>query len=322
LVPAHDIATGRKILNLDSEEDGIITIGCAGGVDLTASFPRPATETVDSAVSISISGCRGGHSGVNIHEGRANAIATIANLALRLRSEQPGLRLLDFTGGSKRNAIPREAQIIVADCDLELAQKHAARVEEELRLTEPDAVVAVATTGPVEGAAPFEAVEFVRGCPMGILRFEPTMPDLVRTSNSIGVVASEHDKITIIAAGRSSAEGELDELVVGTGRRARDAGGSFTSDNRYPGWQPNPGSAFTAEVADAWHKSVGERPTIAAIHAGLECGVIGERLGTDQIVSCGPTIHNAHSPDEQLHIGSSERILNFLHQLATRSDDV
>ena len=303
------IVTGRHVLNLDSEEDWLFIIGCAGGVDMVASFPLTRLSTPPSAAwSVELRGLRGGHSGVNIHEDRGNANQALAELLGGLDGE---VHALD--GGNKRNAIPRESRAIVSGVTQARLPLAAAALERQLRADgEVGAMVTVApAAAPLTRVDP-AAIAFLRQAANGVIAWDRHFPDLVKTSNNLSVVAHEGDRLAVRMHGRSSVEAEKDALVGSLRELTSRLGGEFAAEGRYPGWEPCPDSALLRRGKALFRQQFGKEPGILSIHAGLEAGIIGAKLGTRELLSYGPTILDPHSPDERLEIASVDRAWKLL----------
>ena len=316
---------GKILINLDTEEDDAICIGCAGGCDttLTWRFKLEARESDCEAARISISGLRGGHSGCDIHENRGNANKVMARL---LDRAPDGLRLAEINGGSARNVIPRASEALVCGPKGIVATMVAAAAEvRELVAAEsgesdlkikvenstgcPDKIVSTADTR--------RLIDALVAAPHGVHGMHPKMDNLVQTSNNIGVVESQIDgdclKATVSALTRSSTRSltrQTRDQIEAVGRLA---GAEVASGNEYPGWNPNPDSPTLAICRRIYKDLFGEEPDVGAIHAGLECGIINERMGGSlDALSFGPTITGAHSPDVLVHIDSVAKSWKFL----------
>lgn len=305
---------GRRMLNLDSEEDDALYIGCAGGCDtnLTWAFTPEKPDGTGEAVTISVSGLRGGHSGCDIQENRANAIKLLTQVCLGSGIE--GLRLGEASGGSKRNAIPREANAIIygpAGTTAALTQS-AAKVASEAgeASREPDATINVKTVEPPPHL--LSAVDSARvlaawaALPQGVLGMSPTVPGLVQTSNNVSTMSitfpnTSEGRVAVGCLSRSSSVYWNSVTLAQIAAAGRLAGAVVTTDNEYPGWEPNIDSALLGSTRRVYEKLFGSTPEVAAIHAGLECGIIGKLVGEMDTVSFGPRIEGAHSPDERVY---------------------
>ena len=323
---ASDFVKGRRLINLDSEEDDAVYIGCAGGADvnlcweLMTSGPAPGAELARLAVS----GLRGGHSGGDIHENRGNAIKLLA--AALTRAEVDGVRIGGLVGGSMRNAIPREASVIVVGtAGVKDRLRHCAeamRSEAAREQSEPKLAITIEAA---DSAGAVLSVEDTRrvlwaltAVPSGVLGMHPHLEGLVQTSNNLSTVTWTADKgggSVRVEAGllvRSSSEwwkqATVDQLF-GIGRLA---GAEVSAANGYPGWDPNVASPLLAVCREVYEELFGEPPLVRAIHAGLECGLIGERMPGMDMVSIGPTIRGAHSPDERVYVDSVAKAWRYL----------
>jgi len=321
-----DFFCGRRMLNLDSEEEGTLYIGCAGGCDVNLTWEYDAVPLPRAAelVRVRVSGLRGGHSGVDIHEGRSNAIKLLIRTLLRPQCES--LQLLEISGGSKRNAIPREAMAVVADpADfLRSLQRAAAEISREAsgESYEPEVTIraeaisgGVATIG-LGSNETATVLSALAALPSGVIGMHPKAPSLVETSNNVSTFAmSLRDSQVLIELGmlpRSSSASRMRETLDQLAAVGELAGARVTFDNSYPGWSPNPDSPTLGVCRSVHQKLFGNEPRIAGIHAGLECGIIGERVGEMDMVSLGPTIRGAHSPDERVYVASVERTWRYI----------
>ncbi|MHC5111029.1 MAG: beta-Ala-His dipeptidase [Planctomycetota bacterium] len=317
---------GRRLLNLDSEEDDAIYIGCAGGCDtnLQWSFDTVAPPPGSSCFDIQVNGLRGGHSGCDIHEGRGSAIKLLARLLLESGAGGTCLAMVD--GGSMRNAIPREASATVF-CSAEIGaalQGQAGIVQQQAieESLEPDACIKVTPRGdpvPDQCVSNDESAKVLRALaalPHGVLGMHPKVAGLVETSNNIATIKMEsgggHATVSVGTLSRSSSQSRLAETL-----RHIDSVGALSSatsehGNDYPGWDPNPDSALLASCRRLYREMFGEDAQVMAIHAGLECGLIGERVGRMDMVSFGPRIEGAHSPDERVYVASVAKTWNYL----------
>ncbi|MCW8907270.1 MAG: aminoacyl-histidine dipeptidase [Sedimenticola sp.] len=318
-----DLLRGEILLNLDSEEEGLVCIGCAGGANVTSELdyepqsPAPELETL----ILEVGGLSGGHSGLDIHRGRGNANRLLARL-LNLAGEQVAFRLGEFSGGNMRNAIPREA---VARVMLErelvprfnsLIERLAGQIRHEYSTTEPEMKISL-RAGEVAGALLPETLQgrlldAINACPSGVQRMSADMPDLVETSTNLSVVRIAEGRMEIRCLVRSSLDSARDALCAELRSLFRLAGAESRIDGHYPGWQPNPDSRLLYLLGDAYRALFGTSLRTGAIHAGLECGVIGSRYPALEMASLGPTIRNPHSPDERLHIVSVQRFWDLL----------
>jgi dipeptidase D len=306
---------GRRLLNLDTEEEGAIYVGCAGGGDSHLSLPvrREPPPTGTHAFRVALRGLKGGHSGVDIHLQRGNAIRLLARI-IDAGARGTAFRLASFEGGDKHNAIPREATAVVLVGETEV-DGFAARLDEELervRNAFAPAEPGLSMTAD-EAAAPEEAMDqesswralhLLHALPHGVTAMSYDIPDLVETSTNLARVRTEGQRLTALMSTRSSVASELEALRARIRALAHLAGADVKEDVPYPGWKPNLESRLLAVVTDVYHEELGAEPEIKAIHAGLETGIIGEKVPGMDMVSIGPQIEFPHSPDERVRIPS------------------
>lgn len=310
------IVRGRRIINLDSEDEGVLIIGCAGGRNVTVRFPRSKAGSPphSQSVTCTVHGLRGGHSGINIHEDRANAIVALAPLIAEL-TRFPDARLIGLTGGCKRNAIPREASVTLTGVPLQAAEKAAGALQHALLAAEPEARV-TARRGPAADRAPLPraVARFLEALPNGVVAMDPHFSGLVRTSSSLGVAADHPDRLELMICTRSSDLRDRDSHCQRLAALAREHGAEVELDGAYPGWAPNPNSRLLAALTTAYRDHTGQSPEVTAVHAGLEAGIISSLLDTEELVALGPTIETPHSPDERMLVQSADRVYRFLEQ--------
>jgi dipeptidase D len=323
-----DMLEGRILINMDSEEDGAFYIGCAGGKD-TALFLSTETEPVPSgfkAVRVRVGGLQGGHSGMNIHQGNGNAIKLLTRLLWKQVS-QFNIRVASIDGGSMHNAIPRECDAVVylAPDKISDLKKEADTYDEyfknEYHAIDPGVFVSISEEG-------FEKPEkvltkdlqrrllnLIYSMPHGVIAMSHAVPGLVETSTNMAVVHTKDDKISFVTSQRSSVQSELDDIADMVCAVGMQAGAEVDQGNGYPAWSPNPESPIL-KLAIMVYKSLFEKdPEVKAIHAGLECGIIGDKFPGMDMISFGPTILGAHSPDERVEIATVEKFWKLLKAL-------
>ena len=314
---------GKTLLNLDSEAEGELYVGCAGGVDTTAKFAYTPVEVEegDVAVKVSVTGCKGGHSGCDIHLQRANA----NKLLFRFLKEAVAnyeARLASVEGGSLRNAIPREASAIITipaegldevmDLVAEFEDLFVAEydgVEDNIRLT-AEQVECPAMELP-EDVQDF-LIHAIIACPHGVYRVIPEMPDVVETSNNLAMLKTEDNCVTVYCLTRSSVESRKEELQEIIHSVFAMAGAEVEFSGSYPGWKPNLKSHILEVMKQTYQENYGVEPRVIIIHAGLECGIIGRNYPGMDMISFGPTIKYPHSPDERVNVASVEKFYDFL----------
>ena len=318
----------KYFLNLDGEEEGTLCIGCAGGLNTVARRKvawRPVAS--GSGWRVKVSGLQGGHSGLDINKGRGNAVRILGRV-LRTLMERLPVAVAEIAGGSKRNAIPREAAATVAldgarEPELRsLLAALQAEIRSELGAFDPGLQIAAESAPPPRRAMAEADAAVVAGLLAsqhhGVLAMSPDIPGLVQTSTNLAIVATKDDEVTIETSQRSSIESsklEAGQMVIAgfrlAGFETERAGG-------YPGWKPEPASDIV-RVSQAVHlETLGKTPELVAMHAGLECGVIGEKHPGMQMISFGPHIVDVHSPSERLKISSVEPFWRFLTGLLER----
>ncbi len=319
-----DFLTGNILLNLDSEDEGVFTIGCAGGrdVEIKLSLQKETADTPGAVYKISVDGLRGGHSGVDIHEARANANIILAKILKAITDNGLPLRLVDIAGGSAHNAIPRNscATVLVPESDTETFkstfESTAAELENQTKQSDPD--VRISLSESEKGNAVYtvddtnRAIGLLNALPHGVAKMSEDMEGLVETSNNFATINLADDTITILSSQRSSVETELSAIVSRVESIAAEYQASYTTNEGYPGWQPNPSSPILGVCKEVYKNLFDKEPHVEAIHAGLECGIIGSKFENMDMISLGPTIKNPHSPEERLYLPSVPKIWEFL----------
>lgn len=316
---------GRILLNIDSEDEGVLTVGCAGGTDtgITMNLTRSPLGASWSSYRLSVSGLKGGHSGVDIHLKRANANVILAH-ALRCITDTESISLLQVSGGSAHNAIPRDAHAVFATgANIATLERIVGELETQMKRQygtwEPRLEVRVA---PEESAEPGVSAEHTRqiaqllcALPHGIQAMSGDIPGLVETSVNLATVKSEHGSLKIGLSQRSSVQEEMEMLSRRIHSIGALAGVQVTDRNSYPGWKPDMQSRLLERCRSVYAQTFGVEPVVEAIHAGLECGVIGAKYDAMDMISLGPTIQGPHSPDERLHIASVGKVYRLLREV-------
>jgi dipeptidase D len=317
---------GDILLNLDTEEDDEIGIGCAGGVDVTASrsYLEENTPEGSAAFKVTLKGLKGGHSGMDIIKGLGNA-NKFMNRLLFDANENYGLRISQIIGGSLRNAIPRESEAIVTVDDLQVkafkyeANKIMDTIKTEFAQLEPNLELEITETDipekVMEEAAQEALLKGVYAAHNGVYRMSPEIEGLVETSNNIAKIEVKEGKIAIKCLTRSSVESSKDDLANSLKSAFELAGCNVELSGDYPGWAPNRDSAILTVLDELYEKMHHEKADIAACHAGLECGIIGQHYPEMDMISFGPTIRGAHSPDERASISSVQKYWKFLLEI-------
>ncbi len=323
---AADTLKGDILLNIDNETMGEFVIGSAGGVNITASMEYKPVETdaTDIAVKIVLKGLRGGHSGLEINENRANANKLMARLVRQAIADDEA-RLAWWKGGNMRNAIPRECEVVLTlpaenEADLKDLVTYCHKVYvEEYKGVETDVQLTMERTELPKEEVPEEIqdnlVSALLACHDGVLRFIPSMPGIVETSSNLAIVNIDSSKAEVLILARSSNEGMMayEETMIESCFGM--AGMKVELSGRYGAWQPDFDSAITARMVEVYRDLFKEEAKVQVVHAGLECSLIGEVYPAMDLVSFGPTLRSPHTPDERCHIPSVEKFWVFLKAL-------
>jgi dipeptidase D len=315
----------RRLINLDSETEGVFTVGCAGGRDVRIRCnlrvePLPEGH---QTLQLSVGGLRGGHSGIDIHRQRANANKLLAR-TLRALPPAGDIRLVSISGGTRRNAIPRNAMAVLA-CRpdrVEALRRQTAQCSEQFRREFPaETALTVGLTDMPAGEEAPEAmavgdaarlINLLLALPHGVAQMAPDFTDLVLTSSNLATVAAKERRIEVATSQRSLAPSGLDTMSEQVRAAAALAGARVHTESDYPPWTPNLASPLLARCRDTYRSLYRKEPEVRALHAGLECAIIGRTYPGMDMISIGPTTENAHSPTERLHVPSLARIAEFL----------
>ena len=320
------LLNGAILLNLDTEEDDEIGVGCAGGIDVTAvgTYNEESTPETKIGYSIEVKGLQGGHSGMDIHKGFGNA-NKIMNRLLFDAFENFGLRISEIDGGSLRNAIPRESKAIVA---IDMVQEDAFKyemglqieaIQSELKTLEPDLIVVltkidapkvIMDLGVQEGLT-----RAIYAAWNGVYRMSPDIPELVETSNNIARVVIKEGNVKIGCLTRSSVESSKMDLAMMLRATFELIGCEVELSGDYPGWAPDMDSSILKVLRSLYEELYNEKPHVAACHAGLECGILGTNYPDMEMISFGPNIKGAHSPDERAQISSVQKFWFFVLEI-------
>ncbi len=320
-----DFIEGKILLNVDSEDEGVFTVGCAGGRDTRISLAVHYEDAPEGFVMarLKAGGMNGGHSGVNINDERANAIRVLVRALMQVRRETD-VRLADISGGTAHNAIPRDAWadiFIPRDSfkDIErIVSEQEGMFRAEFKKTDPNLKVGVELQLETMGKRPLNTADSGRildlllALPHGVAAMSAEIKGLVETSNNEASVRITNSKLEIVTSQRSSVMSRLHALTWRIEAIARLAGADAVSGNGYPAWQPNLQSPLLARCKDVYRKLFGKEPLVEVIHAGLECGIIGDKKEGMDMISFGPTLKNPHAPDEKIHVGSIGKVWDFM----------
>ncbi|MGA7686014.1 MAG: aminoacyl-histidine dipeptidase [Terriglobales bacterium] len=312
----------KYFLNLDNEEKGTLCIGCSGGVKTTARRKvtlRPAGA--GAAWRIKVAGLKGGHSGVDIHQGRGNALRILGGV-LQVLLERVPVEIASINGGSAQNAIPREAAaVVLADAARESELKALVASAEKGYSTELgdfDSGLQITVEKAERPEKVFDAADARQTAALlgslhhGVLAMSPDVPGLVQTSTNLATVTTKGDMVEIVTSQRSAIESSMMSAARMVATVCRLAGFEAEHTGKYPGWKPEPGSEIVRKCQEVHKKLFGEPAKLIAMHAGLECGVIGEKYPGMEMISFGPTIVGPHSPNERVEISSVKDFWNYL----------
>jgi len=331
--------TGRTLINIDGEEEGVFLVSCAGGVRTKLSLPikrKKKKNKEDITMELSITGLRGGHSGADIHKGRGNANKLMGRLLYDLKRKMK-FSLYAIEGGAKMNAIPRECTAIVGfeKNNLELAKKQIKKIEKnigiEFKKTDPDFKILLNDVKqlPEEKALPLKKsvknkiIHILLNIPNGINTMSKDIEGLVESSNNLGVITFEKDTIWFENSTRSSVESKKIEINRRLEELANYTGCGFQNDSDYPGWKYREDSNLREHMKRVYQELYHKEPIVEAIHAGLECGLFLDVISDDlDMIAIGPNMHDVHTPDEHLELDSAARVYNFLIETLKRMKEM
>jgi dipeptidase D len=335
LTGAHNIAgdflESRTLLNLDSEEEGALYVGCSGGKDTIGTWQVhfEASKAPTAAVQVCVTGLKGGHSGLEIDKGRGNAVKIMGRALAALSAV--GARISAINGGNKHNAIPRECEAVLLIPRQKLDEAESviggvnATIKAELATVEPDLLISLSTMKTRKTIKVWKKAEQRRilqtlsALPHGVMKMSADIPGLVETSTNVAVIKSIKDSIKVATSQRSSIASEITEIAETVSVIFELGGALVETNDGYPGWKPNMDSPILSLAKSAYRSLYGKDPEVKAIHAGLECGVLGERIPGMDMLSFGPTLEGVHSPDEKIYIDTVEKFWNFLLEILRKA---
>lgn len=314
--------TGEILLNLDTEEDDEIDIGCAGGVDVTITQNYNVEASKGQIVRIEVKGLQGGHSGMDIHKGFGNSNIILGRLLYK-GVEKQNIELISIDGGGLRNAIPREASAIIsvrnANEFIEEATALKKEILEEFASVEPGIQINIenstSSDKAISEADSKKVILTLKALHNGVYRMSPDVADLVEASNNVARVELKGGELKILNLTRSSVDSSKYSVAEQLKSVAELAGMNVVFSGSYPGWKPKPGSEIVQLMEKIYTEKFNEKPHVVACHAGLECGIIGANYPEMEMVSFGPTIRGAHSPDEKANIPSAQKFWSFLKDI-------
>ncbi len=318
--------SGNILLNLDTEDDDEISIGCAGGIDITAKkeYTKTNIPPNTTAFNLTINGLQGGHSGMDIHKGLGNANKIMNRILFTCQKRLP-IYISEISGGTLRNAIPRESTALVVIETKNTAtfkksiSEQTTLIQKELQNQEPNLKISFVEsplpTTRIDTLSQKQLLQGLYGALNGVYTMNATIPDLVETSNNIARVTAKNGTIEIACLTRSFSESSKDDLVQSLVSTFQLANFSTKVGNSYPGWEPNTKTEILTVLNTTYTKLFKEEPNIMACHAGLECGILGQNYPNMEMISFGPTIRGAHSPDEKVNISSTQKFWNYLIEI-------
>lgn len=307
---------GRLFLNVDSEDEGIFTVSCAGGMSAISRIPYSKEEKNGRVMTLKISGFKGGHSGVEINKGRLNACVTMGRLLNAACTEET--RIINISGGSKDNVIAQISEVSLLLPTTDVASFEQAvmtefhKIKEEYKTVEEDIVAQISKEEDqimacFDKASTDKVIALLMNIPNGIQRMNPDMPEMVQTSLNLGILKTEEDAVVVTSALRSSSETEKLYLLEKIKSLVSVLGGSVDINGNYPGWEYRPESRLRDTAVEAYVEQYGQEPMVEGIHAGLECGLFSSKMDDLDCISYGPSMKDIHSVNEKLSIPSVER---------------
>lgn len=311
---------GRRLINIDSEEEGVFTVACAGGARATLQLPLERRAVYGPCIRLTVEGLQGGHSGVEIHKNRANATKVMGELLSRIQTLMP-LCITKLSGGTQDNAIPRSCSVtlVAMGSHIERINEITEQLQAEVRqqYDEPDARIFGDDVDAFGGNAlstqlSAQVIALLCSVPNGVQSWSKDIPGLVQTSLNLGVTDMEKDVLKLTFAVRSSVNQEKVELLDQLKELARLQGCSYSDTGNYPAWEYVKDSALRDTMVDVYSRMFGDKPQVVAIHAGLECGILSDKLPGLECVSIGPQMHDIHTSRERLEIASTKRTWEFL----------
>ena len=316
---------GRKLLNLDSEEEGHFLAGCAGGCRMELEYPAKKEQVKGNLVSVEINDCTGGHSGTEIDKGRANATLMV-NRMLAAAVEVADVQLVDFVGGTKDNAIPRatSAKVVTTAEAVKAMEAEAAAIKNEFAVTDPEMKIDINSQGEasveaVSAADTKRMIQLLSCMPDGVQAMSHDIEGLVETSLNLGILKLTEDGLNFSCALRSSVDSAKTALMRKVSMVGNAFGCKISTHGQYPAWEYKRESTFRDELVALYEEMTGEKALVETLHAGVECGLLASKLPGLDAVSIGPEMHDIHTPKERLGIASTERIYNYVRRVIETS---
>ena len=318
--------SGRFLMNLDSEDEGILTIGCAGGVDteICLNIQKEKISPEARLMQVVVGGLRGGHSGIDIHRHRANANKVLTRTLMRIRQDG-AMRVVSLSGGCRKNAIPRDAQALIwvnaqnETLVFQAVEEMQTKIKAEFVASEADLFIHCTPVSdpPADASALTQAdtdkaIRLLLSLPNGVAGMSADLEGLVETSCNLATAQIKERRFCVVTSQRSATMSRLEEITATIHAVAELAGAVAEDRDAYPAWPPDPNSTLLGLAQKCYHRLFGREPVIKAIHAGLECAIIGNLYPGIEMISFGPTLCNPHSPDERLYIPSIQKVWEFL----------
>ena len=317
---------GRTMVNLDSEDEGILTVSCAGGATASIDLPLNRRPVYGPCVEILVDGLQGGHSGVEIHKNRANANKVMGELLVRIQEKLP-VCIVSLAGGAKDNAIPRSCRVNLVAMGLELSvlQELADELQAETKsqYDDPDLTITLREVEALGGMAMStddskKAAALLQAVPNGVQAMSSDIEGLVQTSLNLGIAQVEGERLHLTFSVRSSVNEEKEALLQKLRDIAGEFGGSYSQMGEYPAWEYRKDSPLREQMVEIYREMFGTEPQVVAIHAGLECGLLGDKLPGLDCVSYGPQMQDIHTSREKLNIASTARMWQYLLEILKR----
>ncbi|MEE0946475.1 MAG: aminoacyl-histidine dipeptidase [Acutalibacteraceae bacterium] len=305
---------GRKLINIDSEEEGIFTVSCAGGIRAVVNIPVSMQNNFKKCYKVVVTGLLGGHSGVDIDKGRLNANKVCAQLLGEIKD----FNLISINGGLKDNAITSHCEAVIAsECDISTVISDFLKTIDKQNDNRLEILVEATKCydRSMDSISTKNVLNFLIDVPNGIIGWSKDIKGLVETSLNLGILTTDSEKVTASFALRSSVNGEKIKLLEQVRQCAQQNNGEFESEGDYPAWEYNKKSTLRDKMVSVFEEMYGKAPEIIAIHAGLECGLLSEKLDGLDAVSIGPNMFDIHTPRERLNVESTNRVYSFLLEL-------
>lgn len=314
---------GKKLLNIDSEEEGVMLTSCAGGCSAEITLPIAREEQTGEKLTVQISDLAGGHSGVEIHKERANANCVMSRI-LRELNRVCEISILSWEGGRKDNAIPRDGSATIVVTDAEVVEKRfekvAAEITKEYASSDPNLCITMtregnATVRAVSAADSAKMIALIQALPNGVMRMSRDIEGLVETSLNLGILNLEEDKLVLAYSLRSSVDSAKESLLQQVICVAQAMDGAVTTSGTYPAWEFKKDSKLRDDMVAVYERMFGEKPVLEAVHAGLECGILSGKIAGLDCVSMGPNIYDIHTTEERLSISSTKRMYEYVTEV-------